>query len=165
MRFETPPVHLRLEDEHFDVADRRCPERGCRDEREQARDLRERLGRLLQRGFELATRGCEVEREGARPRLEPLEERIGVEAVAGLRRHAPRGGVRMCEQTEALELCELAPDGGRRGGHAGPHDECLRAHRLAALDVLLDDSAQDLALPLAQFDVRRLGHALCRNFR
>ena len=56
----------------------------------------------------------------------------------------------MGEQAESLELGELGPDGRRRDGHARARDEILRAHRLTALDVLLDDASQDLCLALRQ---------------
>ena len=65
----------------------------------------------------------------------------------------------MREQAEALELGELGPHGRRRDGHARARDEVLRADRLAALDVLLDDASQDLPLALGQV-VRRFNH-LC----
>ena len=43
-----------------------------------------------------------------------LQQLVGVVAVAALGRHAPRGGVRMREQAERLELGELGADGRRR---------------------------------------------------
>ena len=88
-RFDTPPVDVIIttistcgwSTKHLDVAHGRRLERRRGDEREQARGLRERLGRLLERGLELAARGREVERERARARLEPLEQDARVEAI------------------------------------------------------------------------------------
>ena len=134
---------------------RRGLERGRGHEREQPRHLRQHLRRRLQRLLDLRARGGQVERELGRPRLLPREQPVDVDAVAGLGRHAARRGVRMREQTAPLELGQLAAHRRRRHRHAGALDERLRPDRLPGRDVLLDDAAEDLDLPLG----KRLAHA------
>src|SRR5207248_1734395 len=106
----------------------------------------EHLRRRLERRLDLAPRLTEVERELLRTRLQPVEQLVGVVAVALLRRHAAGRGVRMRQQTARLELRQLVPDRGR--GRAKPEalDEPFRADRLPRRDMLLDDTAQDLLL-------------------
>src|SRR5262249_10236104 len=132
--------------------------------RQQAGRLGKSLRRLLERGLELTARRREVEGERARARLETLEQRIGVEAIARLSGDATGRGVWMREEPEALEVRELGPNGGRRHGHPCAHDEALRAHGLAAFDVLLDDAPQDLCLALRQ-RCSCLSHLSAGNFR
>ena len=90
------------------------PERRRRDEREQPRQLGEHLGGRLQRGVDLVPGGRQVEREAAGLRVEPLEQPVGVVAVAALGRDAAGRGVRVREQPEPLELGELAAHRRRR---------------------------------------------------
>ena len=98
-------------------------ERRRGDEGEQARDLRQRLRRHLQRLVDLGTLRRELECEPGRSSLLSREQRIDIDPVAGLGRHAARRGMRMREQAEPLELGELGTHG--RGGHtdAAPLDE------------------------------------------
>src|SRR5581483_7360914 len=79
----------------------------------------------------------------------------GVVAVALLGRHASRGGVRVRQQPERLELRQLRAHRRRRDGDAGALDERLRADRLAAGDVLLDNVAEDLLLTWRELDGER----------
>ena len=58
----------------------------------------------------------------------------------------------MREQPEPLELRELAPDGRGRDAEPRPLDERPRADRLPGRDVLLDDEAEDVALPVGEQD-------------
>jgi len=53
--------------------------------------------------------------------------------------------MRMREEPERLELCELAADGGRGDVHSRSLDERFRPDGLAGGDVLLDHPPQDLA--------------------
>src|SRR5581483_8291629 len=103
------------------------------------------------------------ERERRRPRFLPLEQAVDVVAVAAVCRDAPRRGVRVREQAEALELRQLGADGGRRDAQPRALDEVLRADGLARGDVLLDDAEEDLALPLAQLGAWK-SHGFVANF-
>ena len=102
---------LGLQKEDLDVADRGALERRRRDEREQARDRGEHLGRRLERGFDLCLRSAQVERERPGVRLQPLEQPVRVVAVGRFRRHAPGRRVRVGQQAERFELGELGADG------------------------------------------------------
>ncbi len=146
---------LRLEQQHLDVADVRRFERRSGHEREQPCHLREHLRRRLQRRLDLGARRGEVERERRRMRVEPTEQLVGVEAVAGLRRHPPGRGVRVHEQADRLELRQLGAHRGRRRVDLRALDERLRPDRLAGRDVLLDDAPQDLLLTLRELNHRR----------
>src|SRR5439155_26087519 len=88
-----------------------------------------------------------------RVRVEPVQQLIGVVAVAALGRQAAGRGVRGGEQAEQFELGELGAHGGRCEGQAALLDEQLRAHRLPGGDELLDDTAQDLLLSLRQLQL------------
>ena len=72
-----------------------------------------------------------------------LDDRLDVEAVAGVGRHAAGAGVRMGQQAGHLELGEDVADG--RAGHAEAValDERLAADRLCGRDVFLDDGPED----------------------
>ena len=140
----------RLEQQHLRVPQRRRLQRRRRDEREQARHLREHLGRRLQRFRDLRVLARDAERELGPSRLRSGQERVDVEAVARLGGHAPGRGVRVREQAEALELGELVADGRRRDVEAGTLDERLRADGLAGGDVLLHHPPQDVALALRE---------------
>src|SRR5581483_8835084 len=94
---------------------------------------------------------AELERLAAR--LRTREQLVDVDAVAGLRRHAPGGRVRVREEAEALELRELVPDRGRRDGERRALDERLRAERLPGRDVLLDEEPEDVALAVGEDDL------------
>ena len=98
-----------------------------------------------QRGLELAPDAGDIERQRLRPPVDRVDELLRVDPVAVLRRHPPRGRVRMREQAERLELGELAPHRRRRHVHARPRDERFRPDGLAGRDVLLDHPPQDLA--------------------
>ena len=120
--FETPPEEVmittmhdaRLQRQHLDVADRRAVERRRRRDREQVRDLRQRLGGDAQRVVELAAhvrRGRA--RRGGAALLGRREQAVDEVALAGVGRQPPRRGVRVREQAAGLELRELVAD--RRG--------------------------------------------------
>ena len=89
-------------------------------------------------------------------RFEPSQQLVGVVAVTPFGRHAPRRRVRMREQPEVLELCQLGPDRGRRDAQVGARDERLRADGLARADELLHDASENGLLPFAQ--LQRFGH-------
>ena len=144
---------LRLQEQHLDVHDRRRLERRRGHEREQPRHLREHLRRRLQRRLDLAARRVQVERELGRLRREPVQQLVGVVAVAALGRHAAGGGVRMRQQAERLELGELGAHGRRRRGEPAALDERLRADGLATGNVRLDDAAQDFLLARTQLQL------------
>ena len=156
---------VRLQQQHLDMANGRASERRRGDEREQARQLRQHVGRRLQRGVDLAARGTEVQREALRTRIEPLEQAVGVVAIAALGRDPTGRRVRVCQQPAGLELRELGPDRGRGDNQARSRNERARADGLARRDVRLDHAAQDLALALGELDLGRLVHHLCRDFR
>ena len=137
----------RLEREHLDVPDRRGLERRRRDEREQPRRVREHVGRRAQRLLDLVAHRAKVDAEPVGSPLERVDELVGVDAVAALRRRSTGGRVRVRQQPERLELGELAAHGRGRDAEAGALDEHARSDRLARRDVLLDDPPQDLALP------------------
>ena len=141
---------LRLQEQHLHMPHVRRFERRCRDERKQPRDLRQHLGRRLQRRLDLVARRREVEREGSRLRLEAPEQLVRVVAVAALRRHAARRRVRMGEQPEVFELRELAPNRRRGDAQVGARDESLRADRLPGADEFLDHAVEDRPLPFAE---------------
>ena len=141
---------LRLQEQHLHMPHVRRLERRRRDERQQPRHLREHLGCGLQRRLDLGVRRREIERERGRLRLKASEQLVGVVAVATLGRHAPGGRVRMREQPAAFQLCQLRPHRRRRDPQVGPLDERLRADGLSRADELLDDTAEDRPLPLAQ---------------
>ena len=61
----------------------------------------------------------------------------------------------MGEQSERLELGELAADGRRRNAEPGAVDDGLRADRLAGRDVLLDHPPKDVPLTYAQLAICR----------
>jgi uncharacterized protein (DUF3084 family) len=112
------------------------PHRCClqgrrRDQRQQTCHLRQRLGRRLERDLDLGGRAAEIDRQARRARLEPVEQALDEEPVARLGWDSPRGGVRVRQQSEPLELGQLAADGGGRHPQARPFDEMLRADRLA----------------------------------
>ena len=106
---------LRLEQEHLDVPDGRRLERGRRDERQQARQIGERLRGRLQRRLDFAPQRREIELEPRRTRLEPFEQLVDVQAVASLGRDPAGGGVGMGQEAQPFELRELVAH--RRGGH------------------------------------------------
>ena len=135
----------RLELEHVDVTHRGGPERGRRDEREQARRLGQRLGGAAERCLELLPDRGDVEPERLGTTVDRADELLGVDAVAALRRNAAGGGVRMRQKAERLQLRELRAHGRRRDTHARALDEHLRPDGLAGRDVLLDHPSQDLA--------------------
>ena len=108
---------------------------------------REHLGRRAKRLLDLVAHRAEVDPERVGTAFERVDELLGVQAVAALRRRPSGRRVRMRQQTEVLELGELAAHRRRREVETGALDERARADRLAGRDVLLDDEPQDLALP------------------
>ncbi len=86
----------RLQQQHLDPVDRRGAHRRRRDERQQVVGLGERCGRLAQRVLDLAAHLRERRRGPAGPAWRDArpqarhEQRVGVEAVAGVGRHAAR---------------------------------------------------------------------------
>ena len=72
-----------------------------------------------------------------------LDDRLDVEAIAGVGRDAAGGRVRVGQQAVRLELGEDAADG--RAGHAEAIalDERLAADRRGGRDVFLDDGPKD----------------------
>src|SRR4051794_32759526 len=66
----------------------------------------------------------------------------------------------MREQTERLELRELAPHRRRRDGQRSPLDEVLRADGLARADVFLDDAPEDLLLTWTERELHRFAAIL-----
>ena len=83
---------------------------------EQLGDPRQRLGRLAQRVVDLAGGAVTLQLKG-RSALSPLgDDGVDVVAVAGVRRHAAGGGVRVRQHAQVLEVGEIVTDGGC--GHA-----------------------------------------------
>ncbi len=140
----------RLEREHLDVPDRRGLERRRGDEREEARRVGEHVGRRPERLLDLVAHRAKLDAEGVRATLERVDELLRVDAVAALRRRPARRGVRMGQQAERLELCELTAHGGSGEAETGALDEHARTDRLAGRNVLLDHPPQDLAFPRCQ---------------
>jgi hypothetical protein len=137
---------VRLQQEHLDVPHARRLERRRGHERQQVREVGERLRRRPQGRVDLAldTRQVEVEAHGTR--LQPVEQAVDEEAVPGFRRHPPGRRVRVREQPLLLEHRQFVAD--RRGGHfeRRPLDERLRADGKPRRDVLLDHARQDQLL-------------------
>ena len=75
-----------------------------------------------------------------------LEQGVDVEPVGLGGGDAPGGGVRLLQQAERLEVAHDRAHRGRRALQAVARVERLRGHRLAGLDVVLDQGAQDVAL-------------------
>ena len=80
--------HLRLQREHLDAADRGGVERRRRDDRQQVRDLAERLARDAHRLVDLAAHELQVHPARA-SRGSAAEQVVDVVAVPGVGRHAP----------------------------------------------------------------------------
>ncbi len=140
--------HLRLEQQHLDVADRRRVDRRRGDDRQEVRDLAERLGRHAHRLVDLAA--CQLEAEPPLRRRRRREQLVDVEAVPGVRRDAPRAGVRVGEQPVLLEHRQLVADRRRAALQLGIGRKRLRPHGLAGRGIRLDDLAQDELLAGAQ---------------
>jgi hypothetical protein len=139
--------HAWLQHEHLDVPDRRCIQRRRGDERQQTSRLRQRFGRRLERRVELVPHLQQIDRERSRSSLDGVDELLRVHAVPGLRGNPACGRMGMRQQPERLQLGELVPRRRRGDPDAEAFHEHLRADRLSARDVFLDDPAQDLALP------------------
>src|SRR5688572_5951291 len=137
----------RLEPQYLDMSNRGGLERGCRDERQEPRRVGEHLGRRAQRLFDLVAHRAQVDAELVGTPLEAVDELLRVDPVAALGRRAAGRRVRMRQQPERFELREFPPHGRRRDAQPRALHEHTRADRLARGDVLLDDAAQDLALP------------------
>jgi hypothetical protein len=74
----------------------------------------------------------------------------------------------MGEEALLLEHRELVADRRRRHVQVGTRDKGLRADRVSAGDVLLDNPREDLLLPRRETGLLRVRHALelyvCRDF-
>ena len=135
------------------MTERGAADRGRRDDRGfggEARESRSRESQPLrgvrQRLLELMADRDLLFGLKARPRHQALDE----VPVAEVGRHAAGGGVRVRQQTELLERGELVPHRRRREVEAVFADERRRGHRLGGGDVLADDGAQQIALPVAE---------------
>ena len=117
--------------------------------------MRERLRRGLQRRLELVPHLGDLEGQLLPAPVERVDELLRVDPIAALRRHAPRGRVRMHEQTQRFELGQLVADGGRRDVHPGALDDDLRPDGLPARNMLLDHPPENYA-----FAGRKLLHVL-----
>ena len=137
---------LRLEQQDLDVADDGGVDRRRRDDRQQVGDLRERLGGHAHRLVDLAADQLQAERALAGRDEGAAAELVDVPAVAGVGRHAARGGVRVREQPVLLEHRQLVADRRRAGLDLGVGRERLGAHGQAGLGVGLDDLAQEQLL-------------------
>ena len=135
----------RLERQHLDVADRGGLERRRRYEGKQPRRVRQHVRRRAQGLLDLVAHGAEVDAELVGPPFERVDQLLGVEPVAALRRRPPGRSVRVREKAERLELGELAANGRRRDAQPRALHEHARAHGLPRCHVLLDDAPQDLA--------------------
>ena len=138
----------RLECQHLDVADRGGIERGSGRDREQVRDLRERLGRHAECLVELAADLREVERREAARLVGVGEQLVDQVAVTGHCGGAAGRGVRVREEALRLELGELVAD--RRGSPFELGGERAGAHGLAGRHVARGDLAQDFFLTGSQ---------------
>ncbi len=158
--------HPRLQEQHLNAVDaRRRGRRGGR-KREQVGHPRELGRRLPHRLVDLAAHLTEVE---ARPhrREDPragCEQRVGVEAVGGIGRDPPGGGVRMIEVAVALELGELGPDGRRTPLDVQALRDRLRSDGASRLEVRVDDQAKNALLALGEH-VGKSRRRLCRHGR
>ena len=100
-------------------------------------------------------------------KLRLAHQRLDVDAVPEVGRHAAGAGVRMLQQAHRLELGHRRANGRRADAHAPARDEVLGANRGRVEDVVLDHGAQHRPLPLGQLADRPLrrkalvrGHAL-----
>jgi hypothetical protein len=141
---------LRLQRQDLDVADRRGLEGRRGDDRQEVRDLRERLGRQAHRLVDLAAGQRELDVAAARRRRQQAVDEV---AVAGVRRHAPGRGVRVAEKPVLLELGELVADGRRAGPQLGIGGERAGRHGLHRRLVGEHHLAEDQLLARRQHDV------------
>ena len=72
-----------------------------------------------------------------------IDDRLDVEAVAGVGRHATRRGMRVGQEAGALELGQDASDGRARHAEAVALDQRLRADGRRGGDIFLDDGPKD----------------------
>ncbi len=167
---------LGLQQQHLDVPHDRRLEWRRRDEREQVRDLRERIRGRLEGSVDLVPDGFEVEQQLARASIERLEQAVDVEPVAEIGRHAPGGGMRVRQEAELLELGQLVPHGRRRHLHPAAAREGLRTDGLPDREIVLDHVLEDHPLPRREL-LRGFRHVpmvavgsdrtrrICRRFR
>src|SRR5207249_546552 len=128
------------------------------------RQVGERFGRRLECDVDLGFRRAQVQKEALRLRLEPLEQPVGVMAVATLGGDPARGGVGMRQEAARLQLRELAAHRGGRDVQTRLLDERAGADRLTRRYVRLDDPAQDSALAVGELGVDHLVHAPLQGF-
>ena len=138
--------HPLVDGDEVDAADVRGAGLGRRRQTRRARQPGERRGReaepVLARELDLAELVADHQLLDRRQR-HGVDDRFDVEAVAGVRGHAPGTGVRVGQQPGRFELREDASNG--RAGHAEAValDERLAADRLSGRDVFLDDGPKD----------------------
>ena len=97
----------------------------------------------------------EVDRPAGGPRLAARREQgVGVEAVAGVGRHAPGRGVRVGQVSLALEHRELGPYRRRAPVDRRVLGDRRRADRLARLEVGVDDEGENLLLAVGEHQGR-----------
>ena len=110
---------VRLQRQDFDVAHRGERERWGRDDGQQLRDTAEGVRGLAQRLVELTVRPLALRRRRRRRRRRAAfaavaDDGVDVVAIAGVRRHAARRGVRVCQQSLFLQQRQVVADGGGR---------------------------------------------------
>ena len=151
---------VRLQEQHLDVPDDRRLERRRGHEREQVRQLaRAPRSSRAARSRPGSARPERSSVELGRPRLEPIEQPVDEEPVAGVGRNPPRRRVRMREQPLLLEHGQLVAHRRRGDREPGPLDERLRPDRRPGRDVLLDDAGEDQLLPLGETKLLRVRHS------
>jgi len=113
---------------------------GADTDRQEVRDLRQRLGREAHRLVDLAAGQRELDRAAARTLGQQRSTKL---AVSPSRRDATRRGVRMREEAVLLEHRELVATVGRAGLQLGVGGDRPRRHGLHRRLVGEDDLAQD----------------------
>ena len=83
-----------------------------------------------------------------------FQQAVDEQAQPGIGRQAAGRGVRGVEQAEVLQVGHDVADGGGRQGLGELAGQRPRAHRLAGLDIALDDVPQHLARALVQLGDR-----------
>ena len=127
------------------------------DDRRVRGDAGEQLARLVEEIVHRHRRGREEVGDAAplgRSERAGAGEMVDVVAVAGVGGDPAGRGVGLGDEAVALEHRHLVADGRRRDAETGGVGDGLRADRLRAVDVVLDDRPQDGGLALVQ-----LGHA------
>ena len=116
--------------------------------------IRDRVAAVSRSASSTSRRICDRSRQAARgARASPGDdERVGVEAVAGVGRHPPGGGVGMAQIALALERCELCAHRRRTPIEVRILGDRGRADRLAGLEVGADDQVENPLLALGEHD-------------